>query len=185
MRGRAAVLFNTGAVIAGALTYWTVGLLGLMPGHSLFLILALVLLLYSAYWHAAGRSNVPMGRERFQARRDWVRRGRRGLVYFGAVLGVGLLTEMSTPLVYAGAALSAGTGGFRGLAYGIGFGLGRAMPAWAGAVVGQRFPPGKVGLAFIENYRRLRWVGVLASLTGVMLIGGSLARAIAVVRVLR
>ena len=63
---------------------------------------------------------------------------RVGRVYFGYLLGLGVVTHLTTPLVYALLALSAAAGWQVALALGIGFGLGRSLLAVAGAVLVDR-----------------------------------------------
>ena len=95
----------------GALAYAAFGTLRLLlspswPLHGL----ALAALLGALVWHVCGRHRIPWGRESVQARRPTAERGWPGLLYFGALLGVGLLTEMATPLVLAGAVMAAAQG---------------------------------------------------------------------------
>lgn len=168
MRAGAALLFTVGAVGAAAPTYLLIGFLGAVPARVVYAMIGLGLLAYAVFWHATGRSTVPAGRQGFQARRAWVDEGRGGLLYFGAVLGVGFLTEMSTPLVHAGMALAAAHGPYQGMGYGAGFGAGRSLPTWTAVVLGGRFPPGLVGVTFVENYRRFRVLGALASIGGLV-----------------
>jgi hypothetical protein len=103
--------FTVGAVAAGALVYAAFGTLRLLlspswPLHGL----ALAALLGALVWHVCGRHRIPWGRESVQARRPTAERGWPGLLYFGALLGVGLLTEMARPLVLAGAVMAAAQG---------------------------------------------------------------------------
>lgn len=123
--------------------------------------------LYSLYWHIRGRVVVPFGRASVQANRDLVR-GTPGLVYFGALLGHGLLTEMSSPLVWAGAGFAAVAGPLPGLLYGIGFGLGRSATALAGIPLGPRTTDyGRAaGFITVGLRRRLRPVGAVAAVIG-------------------
>lgn len=177
LRGERALLFTCGAVVAGASLYAIVGIAGLVPGARSFLLaLGIALALLSSLWHLSGRDSFRGDRQRFQAKRSWVNRGRAGLFYFGAVLGVGLLTEMSTPLVYAGAALAAASGPLAAAAYGVGFGLGRSVPPWVAVAMGDRAVPAVVGLAFIENGHRLRWLGALTGGSASLIALGSLTR---------
>lgn len=53
-------------------------------------------------WHAKRSHWEPWARSGIQARRSIARRGGMGIFYFGSLLGVGVLTEMTTPLVVAG-----------------------------------------------------------------------------------
>ncbi len=57
-------------------------------------------------------------------------------MYFGALLGMGVFTEMASPLVIGGAWLSIAWGMHWGMSYGLGFGVARSMPAFRGAIAG-------------------------------------------------
>lgn len=131
---------------------------------------AVALYLYALYWHLWRRVVVPFGRSSVQANRDLVR-GTPGLVYFGALLGHGLLTEMASPLVWAGAGFAVVGGAWAGLGYGIGFGIGRSATALAGIPFGPQVSDyGRVA-GFINGRLRqwLRPVGVVAAALGVAL----------------
>lgn len=81
------------------------------------------------------------------------------MLYFGAILGVGLVTDMSTPLVYGGAALSLGIGPGAAVVYGLGFGLGRSVPGWIAVVVGANVSPSDVAVGMISAVHKFRWPG--------------------------
>lgn len=139
--------------------------------HSLLMWVATLLAYaYSAYWHARGRYGFPLQRRGIQANRALVR-GKAGPVYFGALLGAGFITEMSTPLVWAGALYAATSGITAAGGYGIGFGLGRSAPALAGIVLGPSITDyGSLAVRIVIDVRnRLRIVGVIGSLLGAWL----------------
>jgi hypothetical protein len=94
-----------------------------------FRVWALAIFLWALAWHTTRIGGFPGDRKRVQARRDLVTRGLLGPFYFGAILGTGLLTEAATPLVHAGPLLALGWGPTAGIAYGVGFALGRADAA--------------------------------------------------------
>jgi len=90
------------------------------------------------------------------------------LIYFGALLGVGVLTEMSTPLVWAGVVYSAAAGLPWAIMYGLGFGLGRSMPALAAVpVYGRDINYGDVAALVVGSLRGpLRYVAVMTAAFG-------------------
>jgi hypothetical protein len=148
-------------------------------GRRLALPVALAAFLFCLWWYARNSYRVPFGRSSVQANKSLVR-GWLGIVYFGALLGVGLLTEMSTPLVWAGAIYSVVTGPAAAAAYGLGFGVGRSSPAIAGAFLGPGVrDPHRVGLFVVSDLRsRLRWPGLAASTLGVLTAAALLSGAI-------
>jgi hypothetical protein len=107
----------------------------------------------------------PLDRSGVQANRAWAMSTRGGRVYFGYLLGLGVVTHMTTPLVYALLALSAAGGWQAGLALGLGFGLGRSLLAIAGAVLVDRGgDPGEVSTRIITPGALDRWAGVAGAL---------------------
>jgi hypothetical protein len=171
-----AVVFTSAASGAGALTYAGFGALGdyLATGPALGLLAAAVLV-GSAFWYGKGGGHVPFGRQGVQSHRDLAGRGWLGLMYFGGLLGVGLLTQMSTPLVWAGVFVSLYKGPGWAFVYGIGFGVGRAIPVWVVAFLRGRFIPAELTAYLISNSRRLRWVGLATTLAA----AGVMARLVA------
>jgi hypothetical protein len=117
-------------------------------------------------WHLVGRPGFRWRHLGIQANRSWVQRGPLGLVYFGALLGAGVITEMSTPLAYAWIAAAGANGVSWGVIAGLGAGLGRATPAFAGAArLAGAMSPGSIGrYVYADWMRRARWPGALASL---------------------
>jgi hypothetical protein len=159
-------VFTTGAVVAAVATYGAFGGIGSALGRpSLLLLLAVAALAWASLWYLRGRYRLPGGREALQANRNLAARGPAGMLYFGGLLGVGLLTEMSTPLVYAGAALSLSQGLWWGALYGVGFGLGRSAPALAAALIPRRdISPAAIARAMAStNRERSRWLGLATS----------------------
>jgi hypothetical protein len=163
-------VFTAGAAVAAVATYGAFGAIGSALGRpSVLLLLAVAVLFWACQWYLRGRYHLPGGRQAVQANRNLAVRGPAGMLYFGALLGVGLLTEMSTPLVYAGAALSLSQGIGWGALYGVGFGLGRSVPALAAALIPRRdISPAAIArtMAF-TNRERSRWLG-LATSAGVL-----------------
>ncbi len=167
--------FVLGAGPASALAYATLSLLGATPTLRVFALVAAALLFGAAgFWHLAGLASFPLNRAGRQASRSRVQRGWLGVVYFGAVLGSGLMTAMATPLVYAGALVSAAAGPMGGMFYGLGFGLGRSAPAMVGAVVGSRGPEATevVTIMTTGSYQTSRWLGGFAAALGIATVWG-------------
>jgi hypothetical protein len=172
----ATLAFTAGACTAGLLAYAALGLIGGLVGRWLAMPVATAAFLFCFWWYARNSYRVPFGRSSVQANKSLVR-GWLGVVYFGALLGVGLLTEMSTPLVWAGALYSVATGPAAAAAYGLGFGLGRSSPAIAGAFLGPRVRDHhRVGLFVVIDLRlKLRWAGLAASTLGILTAAALLA----------
>ncbi len=169
-RARKALLFTAGALGAATALFGTLGFVGLVLDEWVgFRVWALAIFLWALVWHATRLRGFPGNRDRVQARRDLVARGVLGPFWFGAILGTGLLTEAATPLVHVGPFLGLGWGPAAGVAYGVGFALGRSVPVWGGAALGDRLAPHGVAVFFVENARRLRRAGSLACLGGVFL----------------
>lgn len=123
---------------------------------------------YGFHWHWRGRGRFRFNRQSVQANKVLARRGQRGLVYFGGLLGVGLLTEMSSPLVWAGFVYAATSGIRAAAAYAVGFAFGRATPTLAAAAnVGADLPPGVIAPFIVVDLRRYtRWLGVATAALG-------------------
>ena len=116
-------------------------------------------------WHLSGRTGFPFDRSGVQANREWAMSTRVGRVYFGYLLGVGVVTHQTTPLVYALLALSAAAGWQAALALGIGFGLGRSLLAVAGAVMVDRGgDPGEISTRILTPGAVDRWVGAVSAI---------------------
>lgn len=164
-----ALLFTTGALLSAWAVYGGIGLLGRVLGDwKGFKVGALAILSWALVWHATRITVFPGSLDRTQARRELASRGMLGPFYFGAILGNGLITEMATPLVQVGPWLSLGWGPVAGVLYGGGFALGRSLPAWSGAVLGTRLAPQRIAGFFVENRFRLRSLGSLACVAGVV-----------------
>jgi cytochrome c biogenesis protein CcdA len=130
-------LFVLGALVSALLVYGGIGLaVSAAHGTAVARIVAIIWLAGCLGWHAFGFVKVPLGRESIQANRRWATKGPMGLVYFGALLGIGLLTQMTSPLVVGGALLSASSGVRWAVLYGLGFAVGRSVPAFQGAIFG-------------------------------------------------
>jgi hypothetical protein len=123
-----------------------------------------VLAVLALAWHVRGGAGFPFDRSGVQANRGWAMSTRLGRVYFGYLLGLGVITHLTTPLVYALLALSAAAGWHVALALGVGFGLGRSVLAVAGAVLVDRGgDPGEISTRIITPGALDRWVGVLGA----------------------
>lgn len=128
---------------------------------------AILLLIWSMIWHARRMQFVRFGLSQIQANKQTAARGVPGAFYFGAALGSGLLTKMSTPLVQVGALLAVACGPGWALSYGAAFAAGRSSPVWVGLLSGSRKEPHSVALAFIDRRTRLWVVGLAAAVLGV------------------
>ena len=131
---------------------------------------AVAALVYAALWYAAGHRDFPLSRPGAQANAKKSTRGLAGSAHFGAVMGVGFLTEMSTPFVWVAVAVAAWQGPLWGLLYGTGFAVGRSAPAWLGAILAFRhMSPGAVSLTVLRLRPHFRWPGLVVALSGVVL----------------
>lgn len=177
MRVAVVSLFASGAAVAGVLTYG--GLALVVSAFDARLVVRVVAIAWIAFclcWHAFGFVKVPLGRESIQANRQWARKGPPGLVYFGAVLGIGLLTQTASPLVLGGAFVAASSGVWWAVLYGAGFGTGRSLPAFSGAMAGLGgLDPGQLAARTIS--RRRTWVTRLAGSAASLLALGLLLSA--------
>lgn len=126
------------------------------------------------YWHLNPKTRFRFNRQSVQANKDLARRTRWGALYFGGLLGTGVMTEMSTPLVWAGILLGATSGIVLAIAYAAGFALGRTSPALAAtAGIGRRVGPSMIANFVIIDLRAYtRWLGVAASALGLYITSG-------------
>lgn len=128
-------------------------------------MLAAVLAALALVWHLTGRTGFAFDRSGVQANRGWAMSTRGGRVYFGYLLGLGVVTHLTTPLVYALLALAAAGGGQVAITLGVGFGLGRSLLAIAGAVLVDRMgDPGDVSTRIITAGMLDRWVGAAGAI---------------------
>lgn len=138
-------------------------------------MLAGVLAVLALVWHLRGRDGFPLDRSGVQANRAWAMSTRGGRVYFGYLLGLGVVTHLTTPLVYALLALAAASGWQIALALGVGFGLGRSLLAIAGALLVERAgDPGEVSTRIITPGGLDRWAGALGALVVVGVVAASM-----------
>jgi hypothetical protein len=124
--------FALGALAGGALTFTALGALGRLLGaddHAVGLVAAVAIALLAALGEALGVRVVP------QIRRQVPEPWRRVLPLplaaglYGVLLGLGFTTFVLTLAVWALAGIAVAIGSpLAGLAIGIGFGLGRALP---------------------------------------------------------
>jgi hypothetical protein len=167
-------VFLAGALASGTALYAALGALGSITRlWPVGLAAAAVLAIFSIGWHVRGRDTFRGDNQRRQARRDLAVRPPFGLVYFGALLGFGLVTAMSTPLVYAGAAFAFGIGGLPGACYGFGFALGRSVPGLAGVILpfSETLSPVAAGSYISGGFRKSRRsLGVAAASALLLLV---------------
>lgn len=161
------MVFLAGAETSAGLTYGLLALIGTSTGLSTVgAALAIGIALASLVWHLRRRLQFVGDRRGFQARRDLAVRPPLGLYYFGALLGFGFLTTMSTPLVYAGAAIAFASPVAVGLLYGAGFALGRSVPAIVGVAlpIGVRVAPHVVGPRTVSGFAATSmWLGTVTA----------------------
>ncbi len=123
--------------------------------------LAVAALTAAGLWHGLGRRSFPGDRHALQANRRLASRGPVGLIYFGGLLSVGLLTEMTTPLVYGGVSFCLWAGPTVGALYGGGFALGRAVPAMIGVCQRAACPATAAAYPAVAFQRSARVVGIV------------------------
>ena len=75
------------------------------------------------------------------------------MFYFGTVLGLGVMTTMTSPLVYELPFLSAAVKLPTALAIGTGFGIGRSKPIAVGLLTGGVVAPSEVAARFSSATR--------------------------------
>jgi hypothetical protein len=129
--------------------------------------LVVVLYVGAGIWHVSGLVGFPGDRRGIQANKHLVG-GLTGRAYFGALLGIGILTEMSTPLVWTGVIYSMAAGIPAAPLYGMGFGLGRSAPAVA-AIPAHKRPVdyGAIAVSVAWALRRpLRYAGAVTGAGG-------------------
>ena len=137
-------MFFLGAAFSASATYGVAGLLSAALPGEVWRVLVGIAVLISAAWYLSQRRVYAFTLRGRQARRKRAQRGIFGVAYFGALLGVGLLTEISTPLVLCGLASCVLEGPLYGLIYGAGFAFGRSAPAFAGAASRRELEPSRV-----------------------------------------
>jgi hypothetical protein len=90
--------------------------------------------------------------------------GKGGLI-FGGLLGVGVLTKVTTPLVWVGVAAGVAAGSaLWGLAYGAGFGLGRSVQMFIEYFLPETDPAVRLHRAMVKQGRLYRALGLLVGL---------------------
>lgn len=181
-RVRRLLAFLAGAGAAGALTYGTAGAAGWalrLPDLSAGLPLIAASGLFLAAWHGGvlGRRGTAEGR---QISKRLARARRIGPLAYGAVLGTGVLTIISTPAVWLGmlCCLAMGSPAW-GAAYGLSFGAGRTTMLGYDTGRSRGLTPGGVTFLVLERQlgpaRRYRWCAVAGGLVLLALAAGSAA----------
>lgn len=159
------MVFSGAAMVAGAASYAFLGFLGsFLPTHGpglrgLLLVLGGV---WSLLWYVAPR-RVPLPSTGRQVNRRLVGGAWIGPAIFGAVLGIGLLTVVVTPLLWAGAIGVIALGApLAGAVFGVAFGLGRTLDI---LVQGLRWgdDPGRLADRVVGQRLVFRWVGLPTS----------------------
>jgi hypothetical protein len=166
-----------GAAITGAVFSGLVAFIGASIGLGLpRSLLAGMLSLGALAWYARGHYPIPWGRAGVQANRDLASRRRAGLLYFGGVLGPGILTVMSTPLVWVGVAFCLAGGVVWGVLYGMSFGFGRSVLGLVVASIkGRDLDAGQLTDHVLGMKSRVRWVGLATAVACVGLAVGTMS----------
>jgi hypothetical protein len=90
--------------------------------------------------------------------------GTGGLI-FGGLLGVGVLTKVTTPLVWVGVAASFAAGSAAwGLAYGAGFGFGRSVQMFIEYFLPESDPAARLHRTMVRQGQLYRALGLLVGL---------------------
>jgi cytochrome c biogenesis protein CcdA len=162
-------LYTLGAIFTGALTYLVATLLLSFVPEQVRVGVAVAVLAVSLLWHAAGSSHMKFAQHSRQSNRGWAFNRRRGRLYFGALMGIGIATHMTTPLVYASILLAASKGPSWALTAGVGFGLGRSVPAIAAVFLGRRVrTPATVAITLLGHEPAARVLGAGIALVGLV-----------------
>lgn len=162
MRLRATLAYGLGAVSGGvaiAIAAWAVGQL---PPRPAVFVGGGVVASYALLWHLLRQPSFVGNRDGRQADKERARSPLTGRFYFGTALGIGIITYMTTPLVYGllfiDAAVPIGVACLVGAA----FGMGRSVPAFAGYAT--RMSPGEIGAFFGRRAWLDTLVGCIVSL---------------------
>lgn len=173
--------FFVGAVSAGGLAYGAVGQVGHVLGLwklpiGLPLFLASGLALGAWYYRKQQQPSASQGR---QISKRLARASGIGPLAYGAVLGVGLLTIVSTPAVWLGLVCCLGLGrAASGVVYGMSFGAGRALVLVRDSRQVGRGAPEQIVLHVLRRQldpkSSFPWYGMLAGVTmiGVAAVAG-------------
>lgn len=122
--------FATGAVVGGAVAFGSVGALGVAVDFSEPLATAMIVIvaLWIAVWHGTRHTFPPLPFRNGQVPRRWSR-SLPGVVSFGAMMGLGVATKVSSGLVHFALLLALLCGdGPTALTAGAVFGLARSSP---------------------------------------------------------
>jgi hypothetical protein len=114
---------------------------------------------YSLVWHASGARRFPGSHPGWQVNRQIATKTRLGRVYFGGSLGFGIVTQMSSPLVYVVALYATAVHLPLALLAGVGFGLGRSRPIATALRARGRMTPLTVMMRFTSSTEADRILG--------------------------
>jgi hypothetical protein len=159
-------VFLATMLIVAAATYAIVGRLGGSVGHARWPLLPAALLaggVIGGTWHAWGGGWLPTSQR--QMRKEVAEDGRRGALIYGAVLGLGFLTIVSSPFLWIGFVIVAVAGHWLwGAGYGAGFGAGRIAHFLALGRAGAVLRPGTVAVRVVSG--RWGWVRAVGGVLG-------------------
>jgi hypothetical protein len=183
--GRRLLAFAGAAAAAGGLTYAAMGWAGQAAGLPSLRIGEPLLLASAAFvagWHGWWRRTRPKASSGRQISKRLARAHGTGAAAYGAVLGVGVLTIVSTPAVWLGlcCCLAAGAPAWGGL-YGLSFGGGRALMLIHDSLRSRAVngPPAAVGLLVIgrqlDPRNRFWWIGTAGGLALLGLAAAAIA----------
>jgi hypothetical protein len=126
--------------------------------------------LWGALWHLLHRKSFRFNRAGIQTNRVLAKRGSAGMLYFGAILGVGILTEMTTPLVFLGPALAVASGFAAALPFALGFAVGRSSPVVWSVASRRRITPPMVAEVFDRGRDRFQSLGAVIGMASCILV---------------
>ncbi len=127
---------------------------------------------YAALWHLLGKIRFVGDRRGRQAHRGRALETRTGRLYFGFLLGLGVFTHMTTPFVYAELLVIA-VGGpvLVAVAVGLGFAVGRSIPAVIGLGLRNRsLKPSDISCAVVIPTSADRVVGTATGVVAFALL---------------
>lgn len=172
-RCRASAAYSLGAVLGGCCLATLGGAVGALMPSGVSMSVAVLAAVYSLVWHGRDRLVFRGSRSGWQADRRLATETAFGRLYFGGILGFGIATYMTTPLVYALAAYAAAVRLPVALLAGVGFGLGRSRPVLTGLRARGRLSPAAVADRFghLTPSDRVFGAAIAAAIIASLLLG--------------